>query len=66
MITLSGDISLNPGAACKHQMLNTTECDILKTKGLHLMQLNINSLLPKTDERRHMARLSNEAYYRNT
>ena len=61
LIILSGDISLNPGPVCKHQILNTTEWDIFKTKGLHLMHLNINSLLPKIDELRHMARLSNAA-----
>ena len=58
---LSGDITSNPGLVCKHQILNTTEWDIFKTKGLHLMHLNINSLLPKIDELRHMARLSNAA-----
>ena len=59
LIILSGDISLNPGPVCKHQLLNTTEWDIFKTKGLHLMHLNINSLPPKIDELRHMAGLSN-------
>ena len=61
LIILSGDISLNPGSVCKHQILNTTGWDIFKTKGLHLMHLNINSLLPKIDELRHMGRLSNAA-----
>ena len=61
LILLSGEISLNPGLVCKHQILNTMEWDIFKTKGLHLMHLNINSLLPKIDELRHMARLSNAA-----
>ena len=61
LIILSGDISLNPGPICKHQILNTTEWDIFKTKGLHLMHLNINSLLPKIDELRPMARISNTA-----
>ena len=37
-----------------------TECDIFKTKGLHLMHLN-NSLLPKINELRHMGRLNNAA-----
>ena len=46
LIILSGDISLNPGPVCKHQLLNTTEWDIFKTKGMHV---------------RHMARLSNAA-----
>ena len=64
LITLSGDISLNPPPVCKHQILNTTEWDIFKTKGLHQMHLNINSLLPKIDELRHRARLSNAAVKR--
>ena len=53
LIILWGDISLNLGHVCKHQILNTTEWDIFKTKGWHLMYLNINSLLPKIDELRH-------------
>ena len=46
---------------CKNQLLNKTEWDIFKTKGLHLMHLNINSLFPKFDELRYIARLSNAA-----
>ena len=61
LIILSADISLNPGALWKHQILNTTKWNIFKTKVLHLIHLNINSLLPKIDELRHMARLSNAA-----
>ena len=61
LVILPGDISLNVGPVCEHQILNTTEWDIFKTKGLHLMHLNINSLLPKINELRHMARLSNAA-----
>ena len=61
LIMISGNISLNPGPVCKHQILNTTEWDIFKTKCLHLMHLNINSLIPKIYELRHMARLSNAA-----
>ena len=61
LIILLGDISLNSEPVCKHQILNATEWDIFKTKGLHLMHLNINSLLPKIDELRHMTRLSNAA-----
>ena len=33
LIILSGDISLNPGPVCKHQILNTIEWNIFKTKG---------------------------------
>ena len=61
LIILSGDISLNPGPVCKHQLLNTTEWDIFITKSLHLMHLKISSLLPKIDELRHTASLSNAA-----
>ena len=58
IIIFWGEISLNPGSVCKHQLLNTTEWNILKTKDLHLMHLNINSLLPKIDKLRQKARLS--------
>ena len=33
LLILSGDISLNPGPVCKHQIINTTEWNIFKTKG---------------------------------
>ena len=39
LIILLGDISLNSGPIWKHHLLNMTEWDIFKTKGLHL---NIN------------------------
>ena len=65
LIILSGDISLNPGPICKHQLLNMKESDIFKTKSVHLMHLivylTLNSLLPKIDELWYMARLSNAA-----
>ena len=56
---LSVDLSLNTGPVCKHQILKRTELVISETKGLHLMHLNIKSLLPKIDELRYMARPSN-------
>ena len=40
-------------------VLNTTECDSFKSKVLHLMYLNINSLLPKIDKLRYIARFNN-------
>ena len=65
LIILAGDISLNPGPICKHQLLNMKEWDIFKTKSVHLIHLivylTLNSLLPKIDELWHMARLSNAA-----
>ena len=42
-------------------LLNTTECDSFKSKVLHLMYLNINSLLPKIDKLRYIARFNNAA-----
>ena len=61
LIILSGDLISNQGPVYKYQLLNMTEWDIFKTKGLHLMHLNINSLLPKLDELRYISRLSNAA-----
>ena len=34
---------------------------IFKHRGLHFLQLSLNSLLPKIDEVRHIARLTNVA-----
>ena len=58
---LSGDISLDPGPAYDHHPPNLKEWDIFKIKGLHLLHLNFNSLLPKIDELRYIAELSNAA-----
>ena len=58
---LSVDLSLNIGSVCKHQILKTTKRLISKTKDLHLMHLNIKSILPKTDELKYIARPSNAA-----
>ena len=55
MVLLSRDISLNKGPVCKYQLLNTTEWNIFKTNGLHLVHININSLLPKIDKLRHIS-----------
>ena len=37
------------------------EWNIFKHRGLHFLHLNIDSLLPKIDELRHIARLTNAA-----
>ena len=47
IIILSGGVSLKPGPVWKHHLLNTTEWDIIKTKGLHLIHRNVDGLLPK-------------------
>ena len=61
LLLLSGDISLNPGLFHNLQSLNHDEWNISKHTGLHFLHLNINSLLPKIDELRHIARLTNAA-----
>ena len=61
ILILSGDISLNPGPVYNHHPPNLKEWDKFKIKGLHLLHLNINSLLPKIDKLRYMVNLSNAA-----
>ena len=54
LLILSGDISLNSGP-CQTQLNVDKTWDPLKTKGLHLCHLNVNSLLSKIDEIRDIA-----------
>ena len=61
ILIFSGDISLNPGPVYNHHPPNLKEWDKFKIKGLHLHHLNVNSLLPKIDELRYIAKLSNSA-----
>ena len=51
----SGDISLNPGPVYNNQSLYSNEWNVYRSKGIHLIHLNIKSLLPKIDEIRHIA-----------
>ena len=57
---MSGDINLNPGPVARHQ-LNDPKFENFNNKGFHLIHLNINSLLPKIDELRNIAKCSNAA-----
>ena len=43
----------------EHLWVAAFEWNVLKSKGLHLIHLNINSLLPKIDELRYIANSSN-------
>ena len=61
ILILSGDISLNPGPIYNDHLPNLKECDKFKIKGLHLLHLNVNSLLPKIDELRYVMKLCNAA-----
>ena len=64
LLSLSSVISLNPGLFHNLQPLDQNEWDIFKNRGLHFLHLNIHSLLPKIDELRHIARLTNAAVIR--
>ena len=58
LLLLSGDISLNPGPAQIRSQLNPEQFSPFKTRGLHFLHLNINSLIPKIDELRYIVKLS--------
>ena len=57
-LILSGDI--NPEPVIRHQ-LKDSKFKAFNNKGLHLIHLNINSLLPKIDELRDIAKCSSTA-----
>jgi hypothetical protein len=48
-LLLSGDISLNPGPVDELRE-NGISWEVFKNRGIHLIHININSLLPKIDE----------------
>ena len=60
-ILLPGDISLSPGRKNNVQLLDSSDWNVFKSKGLHLIYLNINSVLPKIDKLRYIANSSNVA-----
>ena len=59
LLILSGSVELNPGPNQNIQNLN--QWGVFSKRGLHLLHLNINSLLPKIDELRSIAKQSNAA-----
>ena len=61
MLILLGDISLNPGSVYDSQSSCSNKWNVFKTKGIHLIRLNFNSLLPKIDEIQDIAALTNAA-----
>ena len=50
LVILAGDISLNPGPFYNNESLDSSEWNVFKSKGIHLIHLNVHSLLPKIDE----------------
>ena len=65
LLLLSGDISLNPGPSHINQTSDNNEWDVFKARGLHFIHININSLLPKTEELRRIACQSKAAVILN-
>ena len=61
ILLLSGNISLNPGPSQIESQLNNEDFLPFLKRGLHFLHLNINSLLPKIDELRHIANKSKVA-----
>ena len=59
-LLLSGDINLNPGPVTRHQ-LKDPKFEAFNNKGLQLIHLNINSLVPKIDKLCNIAKFSNAA-----
>ena len=61
LLLLSGDISLDPGPFSNSQLFKQEEWQHFSNRGLHLIHLNINSLLPKIDELRYIAKKTKAA-----
>ena len=61
LLLLSGDISLNPGPVHQGTLQCSNEWNVFKNRGLHFIHLNINSLLPKIEELRFIAKSTNTA-----
>ena len=61
LIILSDDIRLNPGPTHQHKIQCLNEWNIFKSRGLHFIHLIINSLLPKIEELRIIAKSTNTA-----
>ena len=61
LLILSGDISLNPGSVSYKQSLHSNKWNVFGSKGFHLIDLNVNSVLPKIDEIRYIAECTKAA-----
>ena len=57
MLLLSCDISLNPGPPHNSQ-IDRLSLNAFDKKGLHFLHINVNSLLPKIEEVRFIAKNS--------
>ena len=59
LILLSGDISLNSGPNHQHKLQCLNKWNIWKSRDLHFVRLNINSLSPKIEELQVIAKSAN-------
>ena len=62
LLLLSGDISLNPGPVHQDTLQYLNEWNVFKNRGLHFIHLNINSLSPKIEELRYIAKSTNGSF----
>ena len=61
LILLSGDISRNPGPNHHHKLQCLKKWNIFKSRDLHFIHRNVNSLLPKIEELRIIAKSTTNA-----
>ena len=61
LLLLSGNISLNPGPVHQGTLQCSNEWNVFKNKVLHIIHLNINSLLPKIEQLHSIAKSTNAA-----
>ena len=61
MLIHSGDISLNAGPVYNKKSLDSNEWNVFKSKGIHLIHLNVDIPLSKNDEIRCIAERANAA-----
>ena len=66
MHLLSRHISSNPGTVYNNQSLHSNEWNPIRSKGIHLIHPNVNSLLAKIDEIRYIAERTKAAVIRIT
>ena len=55
ILLLSVDISLSPGPP-HHSQIDRISCNVLDKKGLHFLNINVNSIFPKNEEVRFIAK----------
>ena len=58
ILLLSGDMGLNPEPPHNSHQIEGLSWNVFDKKGLHYLHINVNSLLPKTEEIRFIANTS--------